>query len=109
MQCKTIDLDKKENIVKGKDMGIGFGAKGVISDLKSMELVTKEQVRTFQGWVYSFVSSMVNKIFDRSPWMLIVERNVNVFDPKRMLQERASSLQKKLKHILNYFIKLIRS
>ena len=49
MQCKTIDLDKKENLVKGKDMGIGFGAKGVISDLKSMELVTKEQVRTFQG------------------------------------------------------------
>ena len=63
---KSIDLNKKENIGKGKDMAVGFVAKGVISDLKRMDSVIKERTRSFQAGVYFFLVFTVNKIFDRS-------------------------------------------
>ena len=91
LKGKAINLDKKENIVKGIDMAIGFGAKGV----KRMESVTKDQIKSFQLGFYSFVVCAVKKIFDKSPLASVV-RNVNVFDRKTILQECASSLQKKL-------------
>ena len=50
----------------------------VISDLKRMDLITKEQIRSFQAEVCSFVASMVNKIFVISPLRSLVVKNVNV-------------------------------
>ena len=50
----------------------------VISDLKRMDLITKEQIRSFQAEVSSFVASMVNKIFVRSPLGSLVVKNVNM-------------------------------
>ena len=44
LKVKAINLDKKENIVKGTYMVIGFGAK----DVKRMESVTKEQTDLFK-------------------------------------------------------------
>ena len=92
LKVKAINLDKKENIVKGTYMVIGFGAK----DVKRMESVTKEQIRSFQVGFSSFVASTIKKIFDKSLLGSVVVRNVNVLDRKTMLQECASSLQKKL-------------
>ena len=51
----------------------------VISDLKRMDLITKEQIRSFQAEVSSFVASIVNKIFVRSPLESVVVKNVNAW------------------------------
>ena len=103
---KNIDLRKKPNILKGKDIDVGFAAKKIITDLKSQDAIDSTAITEFRNNVFNFVEKTVGKIFKRFPIGSVVVRTSRVFDPKVMVSESVDSLKSNIKTLLSHLLKL---
>ena len=105
-ELTKIDLHDKTIFLKSKDMNIGFAAKQSISDLKKADDVTSTQTAAYYNDAIIFITSILSKIFQRSPLGSVVVRCSSVFDPNQVAVEGIELLECKLKRLLSHFMKL---
>ena len=103
---KNVNFLSKDIFVKSKHMNIGFATIASITELRKKDVVTSQQVAAFMNDVITFVTSTLQKIFERSPISYLVVCCSSVFDPHQMITDSAESLQSKMKKLLHHLCKL---
>ena len=76
---KSIDIGKKETLLKACDFNIGFVSTQFINELKRKDKVSSHEVLRYKRNVYEFVVSTVEKIEST------IICNAIVFNPARMI------------------------
>ena len=105
LDLKKIDLDSVENLLKTKEINVGFAAAEVLNELKKKDIVTNQEIKDFKKEVYKFVKATLKKIFERSPIGSVVVRNSNIFNPI-VMANTTEVLRSQFKVLLTHFIKL---
>ena len=105
LHLKKIDLDSVENLLKTKEINVGFAAAEVLNELKKKDIVTNQEIKDFKKKVYKFVKATLKKIFERSPIGSVVVRNSNIFNPI-VMANTTEVLRSQFKVLLTHFIKL---
>ena len=67
LQMASIDLDLEENLLPLSDVELGFGVKAIITKAKRKDTVTNQEVAKFKCEGERFVTSVVKKLFEKSP------------------------------------------
>ena len=89
--CKTssdilnLDVADENNWIKLYQITIGFAAETSLRELKRQDNIENREVKKLLIDCRSFLISMIQKIFQRSPLKSSVIKNVRVFDPKVMI------------------------
>ena len=99
-------LSDKSNLLKLKDINIGFAASSTLKELKRKDLVTNGQIVSFFNDVMLFIRSTVQKLLEKSPIFYNIVCNSLVFDPQVVVNENIEDIQCKLKKLLEHLIKL---
>ena len=66
---KNLDLSDKGNLLKLKDINIGFAASSTLKELKRKDLITNGQIAYFFNDVMLFICSTVQKLLEK-PYFL---------------------------------------
>ena len=64
---KNLDLSDKSNLMKLKDINIGFAASSTLKELSRKELITNGQIASFFNDVMLFIRFSVQKVPKKSP------------------------------------------
>ena len=105
LDLKNIDLDSVENLLKTKEINVGFAAVEVLNELKKKDIVTNQEIKDIKKEVYKFVKATLKKIFERSPIGSVVVRNSNIFNPI-VMANTTEVFRSQFKVLLTHFIKL---
>ena len=105
LDLKKIDLDSVENLLKTKDINVGFAAAEVLHELMKKDIVTNQEIKDFKKEVYKLVKATLKKIFERSPIGSVVVRNSNIFNPI-VMANTTEVLRSQFKVLLTHFIEL---
>ena len=97
---KCLDLKDKNNLLRGREINVGFSAEAIINDLKRKDAVQNSEVTSFRNMAYHLISATVGKCFERFPISSVIVRNTAVFDPRSMCKETPQSLHSKLTALL---------
>ena len=89
-----IDFEKDTNFKKNKDYNIGFATEQILNELKKKDLVKNADLKEF----YCDVRKC------KSPLLSVVVRNAVVFNPESVLENNISTLQQRLKLLLQHFV-----
>ena len=98
---KNLDLSDKSNLLKLKDINIGFAASSTLKELKRKDLVTNGQIVSFFNDVMLFIRSTVQKLLEKSPIFNDIVCNSLVFNPQAVVNENIEDIYCKLKSFLN--------
>ena len=90
----SIDLDLKENILPSSDVKLGFAVKTIITKTKRKDSVTNQEVVKFKREYERFLTSLVKKLFEKSPIKRDFVRFGSIFDPAVILSCKTKVLQK---------------
>ena len=66
---KNLDLIDESNLLKLKDINIGFAASSTLKELKRKDLITNGQIAYFFNDVMLFICSTVQKLLEK-PYFL---------------------------------------
>ena len=80
-QLKDLDLTNGSVFLDLKNMQMGFGVEENLRKLKSKDAVTHQQISAFKKEAQVFVTTMLNKLFERCPLVSNVIRSTAIFDP----------------------------
>ena len=105
---KNLDLSDKSNLLKLKDINIGFAASWKLKELNWKDLITNGQIASFFNDVILFIHSTVQKLLEKSPIFYNIVCNSLAFDPQVVVNENIEDMQYKLKKLLENLIKLLR-
>ena len=94
-----------KNILKSRDMNIGFAARSVINDLKKKDAVTSTELTHFFSEVLFCITSTLEKLFKKSPLSSIVVLHASVFNPSYVLEKESDVLYNKIKKLLTHLLK----
>ena len=100
---KNLDLSDKSNLLKLKDINIGFATSSTLKEFKRKDLITNGQIASFFNDVMLFIRSTVQKLLEKSPIFYNIVCNSLVFDPQVVVNENIEDMQCKLKKILDSF------
>ena len=89
---KNLDLSDKGNLLKLKDINIGFAASSTLKELKRKDLITNGQIAYFFNDVMLFICSTVQKLLEKSPIFYNIVYNSLVFDPQILVNENIEEL-----------------
>lgn len=103
-RLKNIDLDDDDNLVKLKNVEIGFAAEHVINNLLKEDGISSSSVKTFRKECVVFVKSMLHKILERSPIDHPFLKYTGVFDPARLVSTSKGNLMKIVKALLSELV-----
>ena len=103
---KKIDLNKKANFLKAKEIKFGFGARECIKNLKKSDLLSSQNLQAYMNECVIFVTGIASKLFDRSPLGSVIVRNTDALNPKVIADLEAHLLERKMNQILLYLLKL---
>ena len=78
---ENLDLSDKSNLLKLKDINIGFAASSPLKKLKRKHLITNGQIASFFNDVMLFICSIVQKLLEKSPIFCNIVCNSLLFDP----------------------------
>ena len=98
-----IDFEKDTNFKKNKDYNIGFATEQ-IHELKKKDLVKNADFKEFYCDVRKCVIAAMKKLNEKSPLLSVVVRNAVVFNPESVLENNISTLQQRLKLLLQHFV-----
>ena len=102
-----IDLHNEENLLPLKDIEVGFATEHTIKTLLQKDTVTKSSVREFRKGCQTFVRSMIEKIFERSPITSAFLKAAAVFDPANLVSKSSRGpLMKSFKALLTTLVEL---
>ena len=80
VQLSKIDLDS-DNLKKPKSFVIGFVTDGILKELVQKDLMKTDARKMFHENVKKCITTLINKLNERSPLQSVVVRNAVVFDP----------------------------
>ena len=86
-----IDLYKKDNQIKAKEINVGFAVEAAIDALRRKDIVSRNEIN-FMECIQKFLCSMVRKIFQRSSLYSSFLFYLKIFDPSILSQESESKL-----------------
>ena len=98
---KKVDLYKKDNLVKLKNVEIGFAADHTIKQLKTKDVISSSTETEFREQCVTFVRSMIVKMLDRSPIDIAFLRYTAIFNPSNLVSVKKEKLGKILKALLS--------
>ena len=98
---KNLDLSDKSNLLKLKDINIGFVASSTLKELKRKGFITNGQIASFFNDVMLFIRSTVQKLLEKSPIFNDIVCNSLVFNPQAVVNENIEDIYCKLKSFLN--------
>ena len=101
-----IDLYKKDNQIKAKEINVGFAVEAAIDALRRKDIVSRNEIKNFMECIQKFLCSMVRKIFQRSPLYSSFLFYSKIFDPSILSQESESKLLLSLKPLLKCLMEL---
>ena len=103
---KNLDLSDKSNLMKLKDINIGFAASSTLKELSRKELITNGQIASFFNDVMLFIRFSVQKVPKKSPIFSNIVFNSLVFDLQVVVNENMEDMQCKLNNLREHLIKL---
>ena len=103
---KNLDLSDKSNLMKLKDINIGFAASSTLKELSRKELITNGQIASFFNDVMLFIRFSVQKVPKKSPIFYNIVFNSLVFDLQIVVNENMEDMQCKLNNLREHLIKL---
>ena len=106
LDLKKIDLFNKQNLVKNKDIVLGFAADTKLSEMKRQDIINDAQAAEFRKGCGLFLVYLTNKIFERSPLGSVVVRTASIFNPKVLQSDPHLQNEKKMKRLLNHLVNL---
>ena len=89
---KNLDLSDKSNLLKLKDINIGFVASSTLKELKRKGLITNGQIASFFNDVMLFIRSTVQKLLEKSPIFNDIVCNSLVFNPQVVVNENIEDI-----------------
>ena len=101
-----IDLYKKDNQIKAKEINVGFAVEAAIDTLRRKDIVSRNEIKHFMECIQKFFCSMVRKIFQRSPLYSSPLFYSKIFGPSILSQESESKLLLSLKPLLKCLMEL---
>ena len=99
-----IDFEKDTNFKKNKDYNIGFATEQILNELKKKDLVKNADLKEFYCDVRKCVIAAMKKLNEKSPLLSVVVRSAVVFNPESVLENNISTLQQRLKLLLQHFV-----
>ena len=107
IKLAKIDLRKKENLVHLKKVNFGFGANKFIQEKLRSDEITLQEINHFKENCIMFSTSLVQKLFERSPLVYSVSRNASSLSPQNMVFKTDLSVQW-FKNLLSKLLQLNR-
>ena len=89
---KNLDLSDASNLLKLKDINIGFASSSTLKELKRKDLITNGQIAYFFNDVMLFICSTVQKLLEKSPIFYNIVCNSLVFDPQILVNENIEDM-----------------
>ena len=105
-QLREINLSNEDNLRSVKDIDIGFAAEAEIKKLRHQDTATKIQLKEFHEGCRVFVTSILSKLFERSPLGSDILRVFGVIDPNNISSLPKQSLQNTMKKLLCVLVEL---
>ena len=96
----------EKNLLKVNQISVGFATEKSLSNLMKKDLVDVKKVKEFMKKCRMFLVSMLQRIFERSPFQSTVVRSSRIFDPKVIVSYFASDCEKYLKGLLHQLMSL---
>ena len=103
---EKIKLTNKDNVLKAKEVNLGFGTRKSITDLKKSDVVSAKDHAAFINDYISFITVIIYKLFDRSLISFVIIRNFNALNSNKITCREDEILQEKMKAILKHFVNL---
>jgi len=105
-ELKEIDISKKENLLKRKNIKLGFSAETRLSALRKQDTITSIEIDSFRKDCIALYVRLFEKFIERTPLGSVIIRNSTVFNPKLMINMSAGDAERKYKSILTHLISL---
>ena len=83
-ELKRTKSTNKDNLLKAKEINLGFGTRRCIPDLKKFDLVSAKYNAVFINDCISFITVVVSKLFWRNSLSSVIVRNANAFNPNEI-------------------------
>ena len=103
---KGIDLHDDNNLVALKNVEIGFAADHTIKQMIKKDIIGSAEEKKFRKGYVTFVRSMLEKIFERSPVTSPILRQAALFDPENLASVPKETLTRSFKGLLGEFVEL---
>ena len=103
---KNLDLRDKSNLLKLKNIDIGFAVSSTLNEFKRKDPITNGQTPLFFNDVMLFICCIVQQLLGKSSISYNIVCNSLVFDPQVVVNENIEDMQCKLKKLLEHLIKL---
>ena len=101
----TIDLNDEKNLLKLKNVEIGFAAEHKLNEMRVKDLISKTAEKNFRNQCVKFIRAMLLKIMERSPIESMLLKCASVFDPQQLAKVKKETLTKSLKALLSVLVK----
>ena len=105
-QLREINLSNEDNLRSLKDIDMGFAAETEIKKLRHQDTGTKTQLKEFHEGCRVFVTSILSKLFERSPLGSDILRLFGVIDLNNISSLPKQSLQNTMKKLLCVLVEL---
>ena len=99
-----IDLSNSKSLLKISDAQIGFFALREVQGLWKCDEITLDSVKVFKNGCRLFVTSMLNRTFEKCPYKSVIVRSCRLFIRSLMATNTVESNKKKLLKLLNHMI-----
>ena len=99
-----IDLSDSKSLLKISDAQIGFFALREVQGLWKCDEITLDSVKVFKNGCRLFVTSMLNRTFEKCPYKSVIVRSCRLFIRSLMATNTVESNKKKLLKLLNHMI-----
>ncbi|XP_047140612.1 uncharacterized protein LOC124815840 [Hydra vulgaris] len=106
VQLKEVDFHKKDNLLKGNQIKLGFAAETRLAALRKKDIITIADIQSFHKDCTNMYVQLIEKFMDRTPLGSIIVRNSQVFNPNAMVVMTQEDAEKKCKSLLTHLISL---
>ena len=80
----NIELEKEDNLLPPKDVGVGFAVKAITEKLQKDRKVSQLQICSFFSECRTFLIAATAKILERCPLKYQLVRSLSALDPRHM-------------------------
>ena len=101
---KQINLSEKPNVVSKSKLNIGRAANITITKMKHQDIASKSEIDTYKQECLSFLLSITNKLFEKTPLGSSIIRHTSYFNPSHVANLVSSS--ESFKQLMNQLVYL---
>ena len=104
IQLKETDIHKKDNLLKGKSIKLGFAVEIRLAALRKKDTITNTDIERLRKDCTNLYVRLVENFMERTPLGSIIVCNNQVLNPNALIIMSAGDAEKKCKSLLTHLI-----